>query len=214
MIEGILGRKLGMTQLWGPEGKSIPVTVIEARPGRVLQVKTPEQDGYAAAQVGFGNVAARKVNKPMAGHFAKGKVSPARRLSEFGGSLEGVGQSITVEIFQKGEHVDVVGVSKGKGFQGVMKRLHYSGGPATHGSMFHRQPGSIGASSFPSRVWKNKGLPGQMGAKRVTVQGLEIVEIRPQDHLLFIRGAVPGPANGWVTVRRSRKGKKRGGGTS
>ena len=209
MINGLMGRKLGMTQLFNEKGELVPVTVVEAGPCKVVQTKTPEKEGYAAAQLSFEEVRPKALNKPRLGHFKKGKASPARFLRELRGDLGDVslGQVITVEIFKKGEEVDVTGTSKGKGFQGVMKRHHYAGGPATHGSMFHRHPGSIGASSYPSRVWKGTRLPGQMGNKRVTVQSLEVIEVRPEENLIFIRGAVPGPKKGFVLIQRSKKGR-------
>jgi large subunit ribosomal protein L3 len=208
MVNGLVGRKLGMTQIFTEKGEWIPVTVVEAGPCKVVQLKTIEREGYAAAQLAFEEIKEKRANKPSMGHFKKGKVAPARFLRELRGDLADVslGQMITAAIFKKGEHVDVTGVSKGKGFQGVIKRHHYSGGPATHGSMFHRAPGSIGASSFPSRVWKGKGLPGHMGSERVTTQGLEVVEVRPEENLIFIRGSVPGPKKSLVLIRRSIKG--------
>jgi large subunit ribosomal protein L3 len=210
MINGLMGRKLGMTQLYTEKGEWVPVTVVEAGPCKVVQMKTLEKEGYAAAQLAFEEIRAKSTNKPRLGHFKKTKAAPARFLREFQGDLGDVslGQVITVEIFQKGETVDVTGTSKGKGFQGVIKRYHYSGGPATHGSMFHRHPGSIGASSYPSRVWKGKGLPGHMGSERVTVQKLEVVEVRPQENLIFIRGAVPGPKKSFILIQRSKKGRR------
>ena len=205
MIGGLLGRKLGMTQVFGESGVLIPVTVVEAGPCRVVQVKTPETDGYRAVQLAFRPKKERRVNRPLSGHYKKANVPPAYHLREFstdGQEIE-VGQTITVETLQKGEHVLVSGVSKGKGFAGVMKRHHFAGGPATHGSMFHRQPGSIGASSFPSRVWKNQRLPGHMGAERVTVKGLEVIDVRPEENLVLLRGAIPGPTGALVEIRRA-----------
>lgn len=206
MTAGLLGKKLGMTQVFDAEGKLIPVTVIEAGPCRVVQVKTQERDGYEAVQLAFGDIPERKLNKPRLGHLKSKQVPPSRWLREFK-KLEDVevGQVIKADLFKKGDLVDVEGVSKGKGFQGVIKRHHYGGGPASHGSMFHRAPGSIGSSSFPSRVWKNKALPGQMGNERVTVQRLEVVEAKPEENLLFVSGAIPGSNNGLVVVRKSKK---------
>lgn len=207
VTNGLLGKKLGMTQVYDAEGRLIPVTVIEAGPCRVAQVKTKERDGYEAVQLAFGDVAERKLPKAELGHLKKHQLGPARWLKEFKktGDVQ-AGQVIKADLFQKGEWVDVEGVSKGKGFQGVMKRHHYAGGPETHGSMFHRAPGSIGSSSYPSRVWKGKTLPGHMGSERVTVQRLKVVESRPDENLLFISGAVPGANGGYVVVRKSKKG--------
>jgi large subunit ribosomal protein L3 len=191
------------------DGRLIPVTVIEAGPCRIAQVKTRDRHGYEAVQLAFEEVPERKLTRAEVGHLKAVQVAPSRHLKEFkkAGDAQ-VGQVVKTDLFQKGERVDVEGVSKGKGFQGVMKRHHYRGGPETHGSMFHRAPGSIGSSSFPSRVWKNKTLPGQMGNVRVTVQGLRVVEARPDENLLFVSGAIPGATGGVVVVRRSKKGLK------
>ena len=207
MTDGLLGKKLGMTQVYDAEGRLIPVTIIEAGPCRVAQVRTPERDGYTAVQLAFDEVPERKLSKAERGHLKALQVPPSRTLREFRktGDVE-VGQVVKVDLFQKGERVDVQGVSKGKGFQGVIKRHHYSGGPATHGSMFHRAPGSIGSSSYPSRVWKNKALPGQMGSERVTVRKLMVVEVRPDENLMFVSGAVPGADGGKIVIRRSKAG--------
>lgn len=207
MTNGLLGKKLGMTQVYDEAGRLVPVTVIEAGPCRVVQVKTREAHGYEAVQLAFEEIPERKLNRPEAGHLKRGQVLPSRWLREFKKTSElQAGQTVKADIFQKGELVDVEGVSKGKGFQGVIKRHHYSGGPETHGSMFHRAPGSIGSSSFPSRVWKNKTLPGQMGNKRVTVQALRVIESRSEENLLFVSGAVPGSDGGLVVVRKSKRG--------
>ncbi len=205
MTNGLIGKKLGMTQVFD-ETRLTPVTVIEAGPCRVVTVRTKERDRYEAVQLSFKEVKERRLSKAELGHLKKSQAPASRILREFkkdGDSA--VGQLITVGMFKKGDWVDVIGVSKGKGFQGVVKRHHYAGGPESHGSMFHRAPGSIGASSFPSRVWKGKTLPGHMGAERVTVQRLKVVESRSEENLLFIRGAVPGAANGIVVVRKSKK---------
>jgi len=205
MTNGLLGKKIGMTQVFD-DNRLTPVTVIEAGPCRVVAVKTKERDGYEAVQLSFGEVKDRKLSRAEMGHLKKNGIPATRVLREF--KKEGnpsVGQTVTVDLFKKGDWVDVIGVSKGKGFQGVVRRHHYSGGPESHGSMFHRHPGSIGASSFPSRVWKGKTLPGHMGAERVTVQRLKIVASRPEEHLLFVRGAIPGGINGVVVVRKSKK---------
>ncbi len=200
---GILGRKIGMTQIFDERGNVVPVTLIEAGPCRVVQVKTVETDGYEAVQIGFDEIKKlKRVNRPMMGHFKKAGVPPYRVLREFPMKDLNVGDTITVEVFKKGDKVKVSGISKGKGFQGVMRRYGYGGGPGSHGSMFHRAPGSIGSSAFPSRVWKNKGLPGHMGAERVTVKNLLVVDVKPEMNLLLVKGAVPGPKGGYVEVRK------------
>ena len=194
-----------MTQVFD-QNRLTPVTVIEAGPCRVVTVKTKERDGYEAVQLSFGEVKERKLSKAELGHLKKNQAPASRILREFEKDGEPtVGQSVTVDMFKKGDWVDVVGISKGKGFQGVVRRHHYAGGPESHGSMFHRHPGSIGASSFPSRVWKGKTLPGHMGSERITTQRLKVIESRPDEHLLFVRGAIPGAANGIVVVRKSKK---------
>lgn len=206
MTNGLLGKKLGMTQIFD-ESHLVPVTVIEAGPCRVVTVKTNDRDGYEAVQLAYGGVKDRKLSKAELGHLKKHEAPASRTLREFKKAGDvAVGQTIKVDIFKKGDWVDVIGISKGKGFQGVVRRHHYAGGPESHGSMFHRAPGSIGASSFPSRVWKGKTLPGHMGAERVTVQRLKVMESRPEENLIFVRGAVPGAANGLVVVRKSKKG--------
>ena len=206
MTNGLLGKKLGMTQVFD-ETRLTPVTVIEAGPCRVVTIKTKERDGYEAVQLSYGEVKERKLSKAELGHLKKQQAPASRVLREFEkvGDVT-VGDSVTVGMFKKGDWVDVVGISKGKGFQGVVKRHHYAGGPESHGSMFHRAPGSIGASSYPSRVWKGKTLPGHMGAERVTVQRLKVVDSRPEENLLFVRGAIPGATNGLIVVRKSKKG--------
>jgi large subunit ribosomal protein L3 len=205
MTNGLLGKKLGMTQIYD-ESVLEPVTVIEAGPCRVVAIKTPERDGYEAVQLSFGEVKERKLSRGELGHLKKQQAPAARYLREFKKTGDvSVGQIIKADLFKKGDWVDVIGVSKGKGFQGVMRRHNYSGGPESHGSMFHRAPGSIGSSSYPSRVWKNKALPGHMGSERVTVQRLKVIDARPEENLLFVRGAVPGGENGLVVVRKSKK---------
>lgn len=205
MTNGLIGKKLGMTQVFD-ESRLTPVTVIEAGPCRVVAVRTKERDRYEAIQLSFGEVKERKLSKAELGHLKKNQAPPSRILREFKKDGEAaVGQLVTVEMFKKGDWVDVIGVSKGKGYQGVVKRHHYAGGPESHGSMFHRAPGSIGASSFPSRVWKGKALPGHMGSERVTVHRLKVIESRLEENLLFVRGAIPGAANGVVVVRKSKK---------
>ncbi len=205
MTNGLIGKKLGMTQIFD-ESRLTPVTVIEAGPCRVVTVKTKERDGYEAVQLSFAEVKERKLSKAELGHLKKNQAPASRLLREFKKVGEvTVGQMVTAGMFKKGDWVDVIGTSKGKGFQGVVKRHHYAGGPASHGSMFHRAPGSIGASSFPSRVWKGKTLPGHMGSERVTTQRLKVIESRPDENLLFVRGAIPGAANGIIVIRKSKK---------
>jgi large subunit ribosomal protein L3 len=203
-MKSILGKKLGVTQIFSESGLLIPVTIIEAGPCRVVQLKTRKKDGYEALQIGFDEVKKEKnIPKGQLGHFKKASLPPYRFLREV--TVEGlkvkVGDEIAVDIFGKGEKVSVSGISKGKGFQGVMKRHNYKGGPGSHGSMFKRAPGSIGQSSYPSRVWKNKALPGQMGNERVTTKNLEIVEVKKEQNLLLIKGAVPGARGGYVIIK-------------
>lgn len=207
MTNGLLGKKLGMTQMYDDEGRLTPVTVVEAGPCRVVGIRTRERHGYDAVQLSFHEVPNRKLTKPELGHLKITNSPPCRHLREFKktGDVE-IGQVLKADLFEKGQWVDVEGISKGKGYQGVMKRHHYGGGPETHGSMFHRAPGSIGSSSHPSRVWKNKALPGQMGNERVTVQRLKVIEARPDENLLFVGGAIPGATGGMVVVRKSKKG--------
>jgi large subunit ribosomal protein L3 len=205
MTNGLIGKKLGMTQIFD-ESRLTPVSVIEAGPCRIVTVKTKERDGYESVQLSFGEVKERKLSKAELGHLKKNQTPASRVLREFKKDGEvTVGQMVTVGIFKKGDWVDVIGASKGKGFQGVVKRHHYAGGPASHGSMFHRAPGSIGSSSFPSRVWKGKTLPGHMGSEQVTTQRLKVIESRPDENLLFVRGAIPGAANGIIVIRKSKK---------
>ena len=211
-MEGILGKKLGMTQIYSDDGTVIPVTVIQAGPCLVVQRKTVEQDGYEAVQVGLVEERpARKVGRPLEGHFKKAGVAPTRRVVEF--SLgEGdadkdakPGDSINVTIFAEKDYVDVIGTSKGKGFQGVMKRHNFAGGRGSHGSMFHRAPGSIGSSAYPSRVYPGMRGTGRMGGKRITTKNLQVVKIDPEQNLLYIRGAVPGPKSGYLQIRRAKR---------
>lgn len=206
MVSGLLGKKLGMTQVFDADNRAVPVTVLQVGPCGIVQVKTKEKDGYDAVQIGFEEVPERKVTKPQLGHFRSKQSRFWRYLREVPGSSDATtGTLVHVGLFVKGEQVLVRGVSKGKGFQGVIKRHHYSGGPASHGSMFHRAPGSIGSSSFPSRVWKNKGLPGQMGGERVTIRGLRIVDVREEENLLLVSGSVPGKVGGVVLIQKVGK---------
>jgi large subunit ribosomal protein L3 len=203
MVKGLLGKKLGMIQIFDEGRRLVPVTVIEAGPCGIVQVKKMSSDGYEAVQIGFRDVPERKLTKPQIGHLKKTGNRLWRHLKEVRSEGESqVGSLVNVDIFSEGELIDVQGVSKGKGFQGVIKRHHYAGGPASHGSMFHRAPGSIGASSFPSRVLKNKKLPGQMGNKQITVKGLRVVGVRQEENILLVSGSVPGPVGGVVLVRK------------
>lgn len=203
MIQGLVGKKLGMLEIYDENRSLTPVTMIEAGPCGVVQVKTKEKDGYARVQMGYQKTSKGKLRKPDLGHLKKAGEDFWRHLAEFPskGSLE-PGQQIKADIFSKGDSVNVRAVSKGKGFQGVIKRHHFAGGPASHGSMFHRAPGSLGQSSFPSRVFKNKKLPGHMGNKRVTVKGLRIVDVRVEENILLVSGSVPGPVGGMVEIKK------------
>ncbi|MBI5212958.1 MAG: 50S ribosomal protein L3 [Nitrospirae bacterium] len=200
-MTGILGKKLGMTQIFTEDGRMVPVTVVEAGPCCVVQVKTPEKDGYGAVKMGFIEIRKEKnVSKPYAGVFKKAGTQAFRILKEFQMSGLNVGDMIKAENFNKGDIVTVSGVSKGKGFQGVMKRHNFKGGPDSHGSMFNRAPGSIGASSFPSRVWRGIRMAGHMGSERVTVRNLTVVDVRPEQNIILIEGAVPGAANSILEI--------------
>ncbi|SFC81279.1 50S ribosomal protein L3 [Clostridium uliginosum] len=208
MKKAIMGRKIGMTQIFNEAGKVIPVTVVEAGPCVVVQKKTIEKDGYEAIQVGFDEIREKLVNKPAKGHFAKAGVSLRRTLKEFrldDTSAYEIGQEIKADVFEVGEKIDVSGVSKGKGFQGVIKRWNQQRGPMTHGSKFHRAPGSMGASSDPSRTFKNKRMPGHMGCTNITVMNLEVVKVIAEKNLLLIKGGIPGPNKGKVVIRDAVK---------
>ena len=208
MTTGILGKKLGMSQVFDTEGKVIPVTVIEAGPCTVIQRKTARTDGYDAVQIGFRQTKAGKVGKPMLGHFqkaGKGAFSALQEIRIEAAEPLDIGAEIKVDIFKEGDVVDVMGHSKGRGFSGVIKRWSFKGGRATHGSMFHRAPGSIGASAYPSRVIKNMKMAGQYGNERVTILNLRVVGVEPEKNLLLVRGAVPGAKNSLVFVRRAVK---------
>jgi len=204
MIHGLLGRKIGMTQIFSETGERIPVTVVQVGPVTVVQVKTKEKDGYESVQVGFEPITHEKrITKPMRGHFKD--VTPTKHLHEFPvDDISGVqvGQTFDLSIFAEGERVRVSGTSKGRGFQGVIKRHNFSGGPGGHGSKFHRAPGSIGNRTFPGRVFAGKRMPGHMGAKRVTVNNLEISRIVPEKNLLLIRGAIPSHNGALVEIRK------------
>ncbi|ACJ32489.1 MULTISPECIES: 50S ribosomal protein L3 [Anoxybacillus] len=208
-MKGILGRKIGMTQVFAENGDLIPVTVIQATPNVVLQKKTIENDGYEAIQLGFEDLREKLANKPQKGHAAKANTTPKRFIREIRGvnlAEYEVGQEVKVDIFNEGEIVDVTGTSKGKGFQGVIKRHGQSRGPMAHGSRYHRRPGSMGPIA-PNRVFKSKELPGRMGGERVTVQNLKVVKVDPERNLILIKGNVPGPNKGLVIIKSAVKAK-------
>ncbi len=211
-VDGIIGIKLGMTQFFAADGTSVPCTVLQAGPCVVVQRRTAQKDGYEAIQLGLVEfVKPQRINRPMTGHFKKAGVPPLRLLREFrleeSGDETKVGDRVLVDRFAPGEIVDVIGVSKGKGFQGGVKRWHFRGGEESHGSMFHRAPGGIGASSFPSRVWKGQHMPGHMGHERVTVKNLRVVKVDSEENLLLVRGAVPGPQGGYLLIRKVKAAK-------
>ena len=208
MKKAILATKVGMTQIFNEDGLLIPVTVLQAGPCVVTQVKTEENDGYAAVQVGYGDIREKLVNKPEKGHFDKAGVPVKRFLKEFrfeNAAEYEVGQEIKADIFAAGDHIDATAISKGKGFQGAIKRHGQSRGPMTHGSKFHRHAGSNGAASDPSKVFKGKKMPGQMGNKKITVQNLEVVRVDAENNLLLVKGSVPGPKKCLVTIKESVK---------
>jgi large subunit ribosomal protein L3 len=207
MVTGIIGRKVGMTQVFEADGTVVPATVIKAGPCVVVQAKTAQTDGYESVQLGLVDPTAPKANKPMTGHYKSAGVPVTRVRREVkiaaGGDAVKAGDQVLCNIFAAGERVDVIGTGRGKGFQGVMKRHHFAGGGASHGSMFHRAPGSIGASSFPSRVVKGMRAAGRMGGARITTRNLKVVSVNADEHLLVLRGAVPGAPGGVVIVRRA-----------
>ena len=208
MSKTLIGKKVGMTQIFDESGKVIPVTVIEAGPCTIAQVKTVETDGYNAVQLGFGDVKERKVNKPEKGHFAKAGVTPKKHLREFRvDSVEGltVGNELKADVFAAGDRVDVQGTSKGKGFQGVIKRHGQSRGPMGHGSMYHRRPGSMGPTSTPGRVFKGKKLPGHMGVQTVTIQNLDVVAVDTDKNVILVKGSVPGVKGAILKIKMSVK---------
>ncbi len=213
MSIGILGKKLGMSRMFDENGVVIPVTLIEAGPCPVVQVKTMDRDGYVAMQLAFDTTEKGKPNKPMQGHLAAAKIARPRFMREVrvdDGNVPEVGSVVNVEIFAAGEIVDVTGVSKGRGFAGPMKRHHSKRGPETHGSMYHRRTGSIGSSAWPSRVVKGKSMGGHLGAVRSTIQNIEVIRTDKENNLLIVRGAVPGPNNGYVMIRKAvRQAKKK-----
>ncbi len=212
MVTGILGKKVGMTQVFDPDGTVHPATVIKAGPCVVVQAKNAQTDGYEAVQLGLVEDHAPKGNKATAGHFKKANVPPTRLRGEVqlaaGGDAAKPGDQVLVSIFANGDRVDVIGTSRGKGFQGVVKRHHFGGGAATHGSMFHRAPGSIGASSFPSRVVKGMRAAGRMGGTRITTHNLKVLRVDADNHLLIVEGSVPGAPESYVTIRKAVKAKR------
>ena len=208
MKKAIIGKKIGMTQVFDEKGTVVPVTVIEAGPCIVSQVKTVETDGYDAVQLGFGEVKEKRINKPVKGHFAKAKITPKKHLREFRlDSIENikVGDEIKADVFEAGERVDVQGTSKGKGFQGVIKRHGQHRGPMGHGSMYHRRPGSMGSTSTPGRVFKGKKLPGHMGVLTVTIQNLDVVRVDTDKNVILVKGSVPGPKGAILKIKSSVK---------
>ena len=210
MSIGIIGKKVGMTRVYDETGTATAVTVIEATPNIVTQLRTEDKDGYQAAQLAFDEVKESRSTKQMVGHFKKAGTTPKRVVHEFeiDGAEMTLGGQVTVAKFQVGQMVDVIGVSKGKGFQGVVRRFGFAGQPETHGSMMHRRPGAIGCRNKPGRVFKNQKLPGHMGAKRITVQNLKVVQVRENDHLIVIKGAIPGARGSYVVVRQAVKAPK------
>ena len=206
-MKGILGTKIGMTQIWKGD-RAVPVTVVLAGPCPVVQRKTAQTDGYEAVQIGYAPKREKSVNKPAPGHFKKAGVSPVRFLREFR-DFNPEGDTVSIDIFAEGEKIDATGTSKGKGFQGVMKRWNFKGGPASHGSKkWHRRPGSIGQRKTPGRVYKGKRMAGHMGMERITVQNLEVVEIRADENIILVKGAIPGANGGLVVLRQAAKGGK------
>ena len=211
MVDGLIGRKIGMTQLFADNGVVTPVTVLEVGPCVIVQRRTTDKDGYESAQVGLVDAkAAKKANQPQRGHHEKAGVPPTRVIREFAldeGSEAKPGDPVLVSIFNDVKSVDIVGTTKGKGFQGVIKRHGFGGGRATHGSMFHRAPGSIGQSASPSKVFKGMGMPGQMGNKRVTLKNVRVVRVDEDRNLLLVRGSIPGARGSLVTIRRAKSGQ-------
>ncbi|HVE92782.1 MAG TPA: 50S ribosomal protein L3 [Actinomycetota bacterium] len=212
VTKGIIGRKLGMTQVFDEAARALPVTVVQVGPCRVAQLRTPERDGYSAVQLAFDEIPDRKLNKPEAGHLRKAGLDGHRHLVELrvaDPSVFSVGQELRADVFEQGEQVDVVGTSKGKGFSGVYKRHNFGGAPASHGTeRKHRTPGSVGGGSTPARVFKGLKLPGRYGHERVTVLNLPVVKVDAERNLLLVKGAVPGPNGGLVIVRSSVRGKR------
>ncbi len=209
MVNGILGKKIGMSQIFRPDGEMIPVTILQAGPCVVVQRKSSAKDGYEAAQLALvEGRRKRKPTKPMQGHFAKSGVAPMRFVREVrmreGGEETKAGDSVKVDLFQLADRVNITGISKGRGFAGFVKRHHFRGGAGAHGSMFHRAPGSIGSSAFPSRVFRGMRAAGHMGTDRVTVRNLEVVRIDPEENLLMVKGCVPGPNDGYLIIEKAK----------
>lgn len=210
-MKKILGKKIGMTQIFEEDGRVIPVTVVEAGPLKVVQIKTMEKDGYNSIQIGYVDIKEKKINKPLKGHFDKAQVEYKKYLREFrvdNPEKYEIGQEIKADVFESGDRVDVVGISKGKGTQGPVKRHGHGRGPETHGSKYHRAVGAMAAASYPGRVLKGKKMSGHMGNQRVTVENLEIVRVDAEKNLLLIKGAVPGPKGGLLTIKESVKVSK------
>jgi len=213
-VDGIIGIKLGMTQVFAEDGNLVGCTVLQAGPCVIVQRRTKEKDGYDAAQLGLVEfVKPQRVNKALTGHFKKANVAPVKVLKEVriaeSKDETKVGDRVLVENFKAGELVDVSGVSKGRGFAGGVKRWHYAGGDATHGSMFHRAPGGIGGSSFPSRVWKNQHFPGHLGNVKVTAKNLKVIKVDTDENLLLVRGSVPGPSGTYIFIHKAKKAAKK-----
>ena len=208
-MSGLIGKKIGMTSVYSAEGKNIPCTVIEAGPCVVTQIKTVEKDTYEAVQIAYDEKSEKHTSSSLLGHFKKAGTTPKRKMAEFKGMPEvNLGDTLTVDLFSEEDWVDVTGISKGKGFQGAIKRHGQSRGPMAHGSKYHRHAGSNGACSDPSKVFKGKGMPGQMGNKRITIQNLEIVKVDVENNLLLVKGAVPGPKKSLVTIKETVKSGK------
>ncbi len=209
-MKAIIGRKLGMTQIFAEDGSAVPVTIVEAGPCTITQIKTPERDGYSALQIGFGTRKAKNVNKPMRGHMEKAGKGYFQVLQEVRVDESGdyqIGQALSTDVFEVGERIDVIGTSKGKGFAGTIKRWGFKRGPSTHGCKNVRDPGSTGMATFPGRVLKGKRMAGQKGNKRITTMNLKIVDIRPEQNLMLVKGAIPGSCNGIVFIRKTNRGK-------
>lgn len=214
MSIGILGKKVGMTRIFDKSGASVAVTVIEAEPNEVTQVKTAEKEGVNAVQLGYDEMKEKSASKPMLGHFKKAGVKPKRKLKEFrlddGEEAPELGATVGVDRFEEGQLVDIIGLSKGRGFQGVMHRYNFAGQRQTHGSKMHRRTGSVGAGSTPGLIWKNQKMPGHMGTTKVTVQNLKVMQVRGEDNVILVKGAVPGAKGSYIMVRDAIKGQKNG----
>ena len=211
MEKAIIGKKIGMTQIFDEKGSVVPVTVIEAGPCIIAQVKTVETDGYNAIQLGYGDVKENRINRPEKGHFAKAKLTPKKHLREFRVTDVAdatVGNEVKADVFEAGDKIDVQGTTKGKGFQGVIKRHGQSRGPMGHGSMYHRRPGSMGSTSTPGRVFKGKKLPGHMGVQTVTIQNLDVIRVDLDKNVILVKGSVPGPKGAILKIRKTVKNSK------